>query len=150
MMNLADFKVNDVIRIVISDCCEGQAVVTAVEEKEIICKWIYCSMCYPETSLVDEGFVKITEDDIKNNIADELELLERPKEGAKNYFYTDRQMLTLIGSYQGNKEELETLKQFIKENGITDYGLSDITESFEQGYNNALQFVFSVLGINYK
>lgn len=149
-MNLADFKVNDVIKIVISDCVEGEAVVIAVDKKEVVCRWIYCSLCYDCQSLEDSELVKVTEDDIKNNIVDELELLERPREGTNNYLITENQIEKLKGSYIGNKEELETVEQFIEENGITDYGLTDVTESFEQGYNNALQFVFSVLGIEYK
>lgn len=50
-------------------------------------------------------------------------------------------------SYKANKNDLMELKQYIEENGITDNGLTDSTESFEQGYNNALEYVFNMLGI---
>lgn len=55
----------------------------------------------------------------------------------------------LIGSYKANKEELKELRTFIHEHGQTDDGLADATESFEQGYNNALEFVFQTLGIEF-
>lgn len=50
-------------------------------------------------------------------------------------------------TYLSNKEELNKLADYIVKNGITDDGLTDATESFEQGYNNALEHVFHVLGI---
>lgn len=50
-------------------------------------------------------------------------------------------------AYQSNKEDLKDLEQYIKENGITDDGITDVTNSFEQGYNNALEYVFDVLDI---
>lgn len=50
-------------------------------------------------------------------------------------------------AYKSNKEQLKELEQYINNNGITDDGLTDATESFEQGYNNALEYVFSILGI---
>lgn len=50
-------------------------------------------------------------------------------------------------SYKANKKDLMELKQYIDENGATDDGLTDATESFEQGYNNALEYVFNILGI---
>lgn len=60
---------------------------------------------------------------------------------------TREQMERLMSVYNDNKEELNKLEEFINENGITDDGISDVTVSFEQGYNNALEYVFSVLGI---
>lgn len=146
-MKIKDFKVNDIIKIVIADCCEGEAVVTSTAESEMVCKWLYCSMCYFDTHLENSEFVKITKEDIEKNIADTLELIERPRADKNNYLLTENQIEKLIGSYTANKEELEALKEFINENSITDYGLLDVTESFEQGYNNALRYVFSVLNI---
>lgn len=52
--------------------------------------------------------------------------------------------------YQSNKEELQKLEQYIKLNGITDDGVIDATNSFEQGYNNALEQVFNMFGLNFK
>ena len=49
--------------------------------------------------------------------------------------------------YNSNKEELVKVKNYIREYGCTDDGVTDATESFEQGYNNALEYVFEVLGI---
>ena len=50
--------------------------------------------------------------------------------------------------YKSNKEDLKNLEQYIKENGITDDGLTDSTISFEQGWNNAFEYVFKVFGIS--
>ena len=60
---------------------------------------------------------------------------------------TVEQVNKLKELYQFNKEELEKLANEIKLYGVTDSGLTDVTESFEQGYNNALEQVFDVLGI---
>ena len=60
---------------------------------------------------------------------------------------TSEQIMELKESYEDNKATLEELEEYIEENGITDEGLSDVIESFEQGWNNAMEFVFSVLGI---
>lgn len=57
------------------------------------------------------------------------------------------QVTQLKEVYQSNKEDLKNLEQYIKENGITDDGVIDATNSFEQGWNNALEYVFNVLGI---
>lgn len=65
----------------------------------------------------------------------------------KQWIITEEQLLNLKGSYESNKEELATLENFINENGCTNEGLSDATESFEQGYNNALEYVFQILGV---
>lgn len=55
----------------------------------------------------------------------------------------------LKGTYEANKEDLRELEVCIAKYGVTDDGCSDVTESFEQGYNNAMEFVFKVLGIKY-
>ena len=60
---------------------------------------------------------------------------------------TSEQILKLINAYGSNRVTLEELEEYIEENGITAEGLSDVTESFEQGWNNAMEFVFDVLGI---
>lgn len=49
--------------------------------------------------------------------------------------------------YNSNKEALVKVKNYIREYGCTDDGVTDATESFEQGYNNALEYVFEILGI---
>jgi hypothetical protein len=61
---------------------------------------------------------------------------------------TKEQIEKLKSTYEGNKEELKQLEEEIARYDITDSGISDVTESFEQGYNNALEYVFRVLGIN--
>ena len=61
---------------------------------------------------------------------------------------TIEQIAKLKESYEGNREALRELEEYIEENGMTDDGLTDATESFEQGYNNALEFVFRVLEEN--
>lgn len=60
---------------------------------------------------------------------------------------TSKQIEELKESYEDNKVSLEELEEYIEENGITDEGLTDVTESFEQGWNNAMEFVFNVLNI---
>ena len=63
---------------------------------------------------------------------------------------TKEQIGKLKGTYKANKEELDKLDDYIEEYGFAlDDGISDATDSFEQGYNNALEFVFEVLGIEY-
>ena len=60
---------------------------------------------------------------------------------------TDKQVDKLKAMYESNKEQLQELEQYIEVNGITDDGVIDATNSFEQGYNNALEQVFDMLGI---
>lgn len=48
-------------------------------------------------------------------------------------------------SYKENKQDLESITEFIDENGCDDSGCSDATATFEQGYNNALEFVLELL-----
>ena len=58
---------------------------------------------------------------------------------------TNEQIAKLKDAYESNKETLREVEEYIEECGMTDDGLTDATESFEQGYNNALEFVFRVL-----
>ena len=58
---------------------------------------------------------------------------------------TKEQIAKLKDAYESNKEELNYIKDYIEEYGMTGDGLTDATESFEQGYNNALEFVFRIL-----
>lgn len=60
---------------------------------------------------------------------------------------TQKQIALLKQVYEENKENLSNVKSIIRDYGITAEGLADATESFEQGYNNALEYVFTVLGI---
>ena len=60
---------------------------------------------------------------------------------------TEKQIAKLKEAYECNKEALIELEERIEEYEMTDDGLTDATESFEQGYNNALEFVFRVLGV---
>lgn len=50
---------------------------------------------------------------------------------------TKGQIRILRDSYESNKEDLKMLEG----NEV------DISESFERGYNNALEFVFRILGV---
>lgn len=64
---------------------------------------------------------------------------------------TDEMVKKLVESHQSNKETLQEMKEFIDDVGYLNNGLTDINESFEMGYNNALEYVFKVLGIkNYE
>lgn len=62
---------------------------------------------------------------------------------------TMEQIKGLKESYEDNKVSLAELENHIEEYGVTDYGLDDVGESFEQGYNNAMEYVFRTLGIEY-
>lgn len=62
---------------------------------------------------------------------------------------TIEQIKWLKESYEDNKVSLAELENHIEEYGVTDYGLDDVGESFEQGYNNAMEYVFRTLGIEY-
>ena len=62
---------------------------------------------------------------------------------------TSEKIAKLKESYESNKEVLKELEEYIEENGMTDDGLTDATESFEQGYNNALEMVFRILGLTF-
>lgn len=62
----------------------------------------------------------------------------------------DGSLSKLKALYQSNKEELEKIANEIELYGVTDSGLTDVTESFEQGFNNALEQVFDVLEIGIK
>ena len=50
-------------------------------------------------------------------------------------------------NYRENSNALARLEEFIKEYGVSDNGVSNASESFEQGWNNALEYVFRTLGI---
>ena len=51
--------------------------------------------------------------------------------------------------YDSNRETLDTMRQHIAENGSLDNGITDIEDTFEQGYNNALEYVFKTLNITF-
>lgn len=65
-------------------------------------------------------------------------------------YITNEQIERLKEDYQLNRENLEELENYIEEYGMTDDGLSDVTESFEQGWNNAMEFVFLTLGVEFR
>lgn len=48
------------------------------------------------------------------------------------------------GFYESNKEDLKEIENFINTYGYLNNGLTDASESFEQGYNNALEQVISL------
>ena len=64
-----------------------------------------------------------------------------------NKIITNEIIETLINAYESNKDALYSLDKILEEHGILDNGVSDIHDTFEMGYNNALQYVFSQLGI---
>lgn len=61
---------------------------------------------------------------------------------------TKEQIAKLKDAYEDNKMQLKEVEEHIEEYGMTDDGLTDATESFEQGWNNALEFVFRILESN--
>lgn len=60
---------------------------------------------------------------------------------------SDEQMTDLKIAYQTACEELEEIEKNIEKYGILDNGISDATETFEQGYKNALDFIMNLLEI---
>ena len=56
----------------------------------------------------------------------------------------------LKDAYEGNKESLRQVKRDIKSFGTLDNGISNVEETFEMGYNNALEYVFKTLGVEFK
>lgn len=64
-----------------------------------------------------------------------------------NRIITDEMAKNLIETYKCNREDLCELERIIYEDGIIEDGITDITDTFEQGYNNALEYVFHILGI---
>jgi hypothetical protein len=60
---------------------------------------------------------------------------------------TEEMISKLVSSYEGNKEDLREVEDHIEEYGMLDNGNSDPTDTFEKGWNNALEYVFRVLGI---
>ena len=65
-----------------------------------------------------------------------------------NMYATFNQIQKLKNAYNSTREDLIKLKQYIAENEITDDGITNVEDSFEQGCNNALEYVFNVLDIN--
>ena len=57
------------------------------------------------------------------------------------------QIKTLKDSYESNRLSLKEINDHINQNGCLDNGLSEVEESFEQGWNNALEYVFRILNI---
>ena len=150
-MELKEFRPNDVVEVTIADCMTGDAVVRKVENDKLFIQWIFRSYCYPSQRSSDKdlnSLMEIDESMIKNGIVEKLELVQRLK-GFHAYILTEDKIKTLKDNYESNKEDLHEVEQYILENGCTEDGLADAVESFEQGYNNALQFVFSTLGVDY-
>lgn len=78
----------------------------------------------------------------------ELEELNKKLEDKNmSKIITNETIETLINAYESNKDTLYSLDKTLEEHGILDNGVSDIHDTFEMGYNNALQYVFSQLGI---
>lgn len=150
MMEFKDFRPKDIVKVTISDCVTGEAFVKEVSENGLLLQWIYKTYCYEHSLPISNELELITNEDIENDIILELELLERPRDDANRWIITETQVNELIESFKANEEDLATLEAYIKENGCTEDGLGDSAESFEQGYNNALRYVFSILDIKVK
>ncbi len=56
---------------------------------------------------------------------------------------TKEQIKTIKDVYESNKEQLKRLREYYEEENLEE----DI--DYEQGYNNALELVMDVLGIEY-
>lgn len=75
--------------------------------------------------------------------------IELAKEANKAMLPVEK-IVKLKDAYEGNKENLRQVRKDIKDYGRLDNGVSDVEDTFEMGYNNALEYVFSILGIEYK
>jgi hypothetical protein len=60
---------------------------------------------------------------------------------------TNEMVEKLINTYESNADSLYELYRILNKNGVLDNGITDIHDTFEMGYNNALQHVFSILDI---
>lgn len=58
---------------------------------------------------------------------------------------TEEMLNKLIATYEGNKEDLHEIEEYLKHDYLDD-GVGNVNDTFEMGYNNALEYVFSVLG----
>lgn len=153
-MKLKELKEDDIINVALMDIGSGNARVTKIADEEVHIQWICFSPCYPKTRLLNPDGLVLTED--METAADgcpalaALELLERRSDGLNAWMISEAKTKKMLDSYNENKKSLRTLEHEIFKNGCTDDGLSDATASFEQGYNNALQFVFETLGISFQ
>ena len=61
---------------------------------------------------------------------------------------SDEQFVEIRNLYKLAEESLMEIEREIARNGILDNGLSDSSESFEQGYLNAIECICNILEIN--
>ena len=61
---------------------------------------------------------------------------------------TDEQIKKLTDAYESNKDTLKMIKESL-EDYYDMYSDKDIGNIFETGYNNALEYVMDILGIEY-
>ena len=148
-MNLGEFKRDDIVEIAIYDCMEGMAVVREARDNKIVADWICYTCCYFCQSVTDTT-IEVTTEMFDDDIVCKLELIERPSRRANAYKITSGDRRILRDSYKRNKKELNQLRFMVKEHGRTEQGLEDASESYEQGWNNALEFVFELFGISRK
>lgn len=60
---------------------------------------------------------------------------------------TDEMIGKLLSVYESSMDDLQKVAEIIDECGVLDSGVTDIYDTYEMGYNSALQYVFKVLGI---
>lgn len=75
-MKFENFKKGDKIKIVICDCCEGEAVVVASSKHKVVAEWLYYTMCYPNSHLDDDKIIIITQEDFERDLICELRVIE--------------------------------------------------------------------------
>lgn len=111
-------------------------------EKQGEAPHVYCGTLkefknYAEACVLDRLKLKEMESGNKN--------VELPEEAT----ISKEQLKRILDSYNCNKEDLSNIENYISRNGCLQNGLSEASESFEQGYNNAMEYVFNILGIKY-
>ena len=60
---------------------------------------------------------------------------------------TEEQATKIKSTYEDNRRDLEKLNNLIEKEGFLECGCTHIEDTFEQGFNNGIEFVCNILGI---
>ena len=90
-----------------------------------------------------------SDDMCRDEYADEVwekdkEAIDISEDIIKKY---DKTVTKVKKMYYANKADMVDLEREFRESGILDNGCQDINETFERGYNNALEQVLDLLGV---
>ena len=62
---------------------------------------------------------------------------------------TVKEQEELYMGYLDNLKELKETKNQIKKYGCCDNGISDVADSYQQGFNDAFEFILGILDISF-